>query len=193
MGFRLVIGTASLCVSLWAGPPVFAQSQVAIHPIKGYLVLNDTTYRLDGATLPHPDALCQSDSGNWRCGETAWTALQEHATSGRVDCRPLISLSASMSTTDTLPAECTVNGASLNAWLVRYGWALIDDSPAAPFQEEETLAQQEAIGIWRDGFMPPRKWRAAASSECNVCTARHESIVRSKETRQQTSANENAD
>ncbi len=193
MGFRLVIGTASLCVNLWAGPPVLAQSQVAIHPTKGYLVLNDTTYRLDGATLPHPDALCQSDSGNWRCGETAWTALQEHATSGRVDCRPLISLSASMSTTDALPAECTVNGASLNAWLVRYGWALIDDSPAAPFQEEETLAQQEAIGIWRDGFMPPRKWRAAASSECNVCTARHESIVRSKETRQQTSANENAD
>ena len=193
MRFRSVIGTVSLWAGLGLGISAYGESSVAVHSAKGVLILNETAYRLDGASLPQPDALCEANSGTWRCGETAWTALQEHATSGRVDCRPLVSLSVSMSTTDTLPAECTVNGASLNAWLVRYGWALADDSPAAPFQEEETQAQQEALGIWRDGFMPPQKWRAAASSECNVCTARHESIVRSKEARQQTSANENAD
>ena len=94
---------------------------------------------------------------------------------------------------DSLQAECTLNGASVNAWLVRYGWALADDSLAAPFHEEEAQAQQEALGIWRNGFLPPRKWRAVASSECNVCSDRHESILRSKETRQQTSANGDAD
>ena len=150
-------------------------------------MLDETPYRLVGASLPHPDALCQGNSDTWRCGETAWTTLQDRVSRGRINCRPLVSLSASVSITEPLPAECTLDGASLNAWLVRYGWALADDSPAAPFQEEEAQARQEALGIWRDGFMPPLEWRAAASLECDVCSARHESIVRSKETRQRKS------
>ena len=193
MRFRLVIGAASLCAGMALTIPASGETAVAVHPARGVLILDDTAYRLDGASLPQPDALCQTNSDTWRCGEAAWTALQNHVTSGRIDCRPLVSLSASTSTMDSLRAECTLNGASLNTWLVRYGWALADDSPAAPFQEEEMQAQQEALGIWRDGFMPPPEWRAAASSECNVCSARHESIVRSKEKRQQTSGSQNAD
>ena len=193
MRFRSVICAASLCAGMALTVSASGETAVAVHPVKGVLILDETAYRLDGASLPHPDALCKANSGTWRCGETAWTTLQNHVMSGRVDCRPLVSLSASSSTTDSLPAECTLNGASVNAWLVRYGWALADDSPAAPFQEEEAQAQREALGIWRDGFMPPRKWRTKASSECNVCSARHESILRAKETRQKASADGNAD
>ena len=162
MRFRSVIGAASLCAGMALTVPASGESVVAVHPAKGVLMLDETVYRLDGASLPHPDALCKANSGTWRCGETAWTTLQDRATSGRGDCRPLVSLSVSTSTTDILRAECTLNGASLNAWLVRYGWALANESPAAPFQEEERQAQQEALGIWRDGFMPPPEWRAAA-------------------------------
>ena len=187
MRFRSVICAASLCAGMALTVSASGETAVAVHPVKGVLILDETAYRLDGASLPHPDALCKANSGTWRCGETAWTTLQNHVMSGRVDCRPLVSLSASTSTTASLPAECTLNGASLNTWLVRHGWALADDSPAAPFQEEEMQAQQEALGIWRDGFMPPLEWRAAASLECDVCSARHESIVRSKETRQRKS------
>ena len=193
MWFRSVIGAASLCAGLGSAVPVYGESSVVVHPAKAVLMLDQTAYRLAGASLPHPDALCQANSGTWRCGEAAWATLQSHVTSGRIDCRPLVSLSASTSTTDSLPAECALDGVSLNTWLVRYGWALADDSPAAPFQEEEMQAQQEALGIWRDGFLPPRQWRATAPSECNVCSARHESILRSKETRQQASANGDAD
>lgn len=193
MRFRLVIGAAGLCAGLWVGVPAFGQPSVVVHPALGALILDDTAYHLDSATLPRPDALCQGNGVTWRCGETAWTTLQDRVSRGRINCRPLVSLSASVSITEPLPAECTLDGTSLNAWLVRYGWALADDSPAAPFQEEEAQARQEALGIWRDGFMPPREWRAAASLECDVCSARHESIVRSKEARQQTSANGNAD
>ena len=193
MLFRFVIVGASLCVGLWMGDPAFGQSSVAVHPAKGVLILDDTVYHLDSATLPRPDALCQGNGVTWRCGETAWTTLQDRVSRGRINCRPLVSLSASVSITEPLPAECTLDGASLNAWLVRYGWALADDSPAAPFQEEEAQARQEALGIWRDGFMPPLEWRAAASSECDVCSARHESIVRSKETRQRKSTAGDAD
>jgi hypothetical protein len=193
MRFRLAIGAASLCAGLWMEAPAYGESSVIVHPARGVLILNNTAYRLDGASLPRLDALCQANSGTWRCGETAWAALQDRVTRGRIDCNPLISLSASTSAAENLPAECTVDGTSLNAWLVRYGWALADDSPAAPFQEEEAQARQEALGIWRDGFIPPWEWRAAASSECNVCNARHESIVRSKETRQQKSTAGDAD
>ena len=193
MRFRSVIGAASLCAGLGLTVPASGESAVAVHPEKGVLILDETAYRLDGASLPHPDAHCKANSGTWRCGETAWTTLQNHVTSGRVECKPLVSLSASTPTTDGLRAECTLNGASLNAWLVRSGWALTDDSPAAAFQEEETQAQQESLGIWHDGFMPPLEWRDSASSECNVCSARHESIVRSKEKQQQKSNSQSAD
>ena len=193
MRFRSVIGTVSLWAGLGLGISAYGESSVIVHPARGVLILNNTAYRLDGASLPRLDALCQANSGTWRCGETAWAALQDRVTRGRIDCNPLISLSASTSAAENLPAECTVDGTSLNAWLVRYGWALADDSPAAPFQEEEAQARQEALGIWRDGFMPPLEWRAAASLECDVCSARHESIVRSKEARQQTSTEGNAD
>ena len=193
MRFRSVIGAASLCAGMALTVSASGETAVAVHPVKGVLILDDTAYRLDGASLPHPDALCQTNSDTWRCGEAAWTALRNHVTSGRIDCRPLVSLSASTSTMDSLRAECTLNGASLNAWLVRSGWALTDDSPAAAFQEEETQAQQESLGIWHDGFMPPLEWRDPASSECNVCSARHESIVRSKEKQQQKSNSQSAD
>ncbi len=193
MGFRLVIGTAWLCISLWAGTPVFAQSKVVLHPTKGFLVLNDTAYRLDGATLPHSDALCQSDNGNWRCGEAAWQALSERVTRGKIECVALVSLSTSVSTADGAPAECALDGESLNAWLVRYGWAIIDNSSGAPFQEEETLAPQEALGIWRGGFIPPNNWRASGPSDCSVCGARHESIIRARERHQQNASGSNTD
>jgi len=193
MRFRLVMGVASVCAGMALTVPASGETTVAVYPVKGVLMLDETAYRLESASLPQPNALCQGNSGTWRCGEAAWTTLQDRVSRGSINCRPLVSLSASVSITGPLPAECTLDGASLNAWLVRYGWALADDSPAAPFQEEEAQAQQEALGIWRDGFMPPRKWRTKASSECNVCSARHESILRAKETRQQTSANGDAD
>ena len=191
MGFPLFIGTASLCVSFWVAFPLFAQSLVTVYPEGGLITLGEDAYRLDGSTLPHPDALCQSHNGDWQCGEAAWQTLTVRVRNGTLECTPLISLSASA--TEGLPAECTLDGESLNAWLVRQGWALTDDSPAAPFQTEEALAQHEALGIWRDGFSPPLNWRTVGAVDCNVCSARHESIIRSREQRQQDTAGQSAD
>jgi len=185
MGFRLTIGAVSLCAGLWAELPALAHSSVAVDPGKGVLILNDTAYRLDGATLPHPDALCQNSNNDWPCGKAAWQILADRVIQGTLECSPLVSLSTSASTTGSLPAECTLDGESLNATLVRYGWALTNASPAAPFQKEEALAREEALGIWRDGFVPPDNWRRSDTSDCGVCSARHESIVRSRERHQQ--------
>ena len=185
MGFRLFIGAASLCASFLAALAVFAQSPVTVNSAKGYLILGEATYHLDGATLPHPDALCRSHNGDWQCGEAAWQTLADRVIQGTLECSPLVSLSASASTAGSLPAECTLDGESLNATLVRYGWALTNATPAAPFQEEEALAREEALGIWRNGFVPPDNWRTSDVSGCDVCSTRHESIVRSRERHQQ--------
>ena len=191
MGFHLIIGAVSLCVAFWSTTPSHAQPLATVYPEGGLIALGEDAYRLDGATLPHPGALCQSHNGDWQCGDAAWQSLTVRVRNGTLECTPLISLSASA--TESLPAECTLDGESLNAWLVRQGWALTDDSPAAPFQEEETLAQEEALGIWRDGFSPPLNWRTAGAVDCNVCSARHESIVRSREQRQQDTAGQSTD
>ena len=185
MGFRLFIGAASLCASFLAALAVSAQSPVTVNSAKGYLILGETAYHLDGATLPRPDALCQSNNNDWPCGKAAWQTLTDRVIQGALECSPLVSLLTSASIADSLPAECTLDGESLNATLVRYGWALTNASPAAPFQEEEELAREEALGIWRDGFVPPDNWRRSDASDCDVCSARHESIVRSRERHQQ--------
>ena len=184
MGFRLFIGAASLCASFLAALAIFAQSPVTVNSAKGYLILGETAYHLDGATLPHPDALCQNSNNDWPCGKAAWQILADRVIQGTLECSPLVSLSTSASTEGSLSAECTLNGESLNATLVRYGWALTNASPAAPFQKEEALAREEALGIWHDGFVPPDNWRKSDASDCGVCSARHESIVRSRERHQ---------
>ncbi|HCX87412.1 MAG TPA: hypothetical protein DG761_05265 [Gammaproteobacteria bacterium] len=191
MGFRLFIGSVSLCVAFWATALSHAQPLVTVYPEGGLIALGEDVYRLDGSTLPHPDALCRGHNGDWQCGEAAWQALAVRVRNGTLECAPLIPFSASA--TEGLPAKCTLDGESLNAWLVRQGWALTDDTPAAPFQAEEALAQQEALGIWRGGFRPPQNWRAAGSGDCSVCSARHESIVRSREQRQQSAGEQNTD
>ena len=166
-----------------------AQNTIEIQPDKGLLVIDGHPFVLQGSTVIGLDHTCRTSAGDWSCGQAAWRALEDRARRDVITCTPSVSLTGS--TTAPVPAECTVNNANLNAWLVRRGWALSDNTPSALFVSEENAAQAEQLGIWRDGFIPPSHWRALAT-ECSACSARHQSIVRTRELRQQSSPASNS-
>jgi hypothetical protein len=167
-----------------------AQNTIELQPDKGLLVIDSRPFTLQGSTVIDPDHTCRTPTGDWTCGQAAWRALEGRARNGVITCTPLVSLMDS--TTAPVLAECTVNNENLNAWLVRHGWALSDNTPSALFVSEEKAAQTEQLGIWRGGFVPPSHWRAQDVTECNACTARHQSIVRARELRQQSSPANNS-
>ena len=162
-----------------------AQNTIELQPDKGLLLIDGHPFVLEGSTVIGLDYTCRTSTGDWACGQAAWRALKDRARSGVITCTPLVSLTDS--TTAPVLAECAVNNENLNAWLVRHGWALSDNAPSALFVSEENAAQAEQVGIWRGGFVPPSDWRARGATECNACNARHQSIVRTRELRQQSS------
>lgn len=167
-------------------PVVYLTAQAqSIQPAEGLIEVNGIAYRLDGANLPAADAVCKDSDGEWPCGKAAWQALRTKLSEDSVHCQVLITIGSTAN--DFLPAECTVGETdSLNAWLVREGWALAGRADSAPFRSEETLAQTEGLGLWRGGFHPPEAWRGTPAQDCSVCSARHQSVIRTRNLRQQT-------
>jgi len=166
-----------------------AQNTIELQPDKGLLVIDGHPFVLQGSTVIGPQRTCRTSTGDWSCGQAAWRALEERVRSGIIICTPLLPLTGSAA---AVSAECAVDNENLNAWLVRRGWALSDDTPSALFVSEENAAQAEQAGIWRGGFVPPSDWRAQGATECNACSARHQSIVRTRELRQQSSPTNNS-
>ena len=120
----------------------------------------------------------------WQCGVKAQQALAKRLDESGLQCKVLISLSSSGGTSDT--AECWINSDNLNVWLVAQGWALTDGTEQAAFRAAEQSARSKQIGLWRGGFIPPESWRPApadSTAECSVCTARHRSIIRTRDKR----------
>ncbi|HCV21609.1 MAG TPA: hypothetical protein DF863_09165 [Gammaproteobacteria bacterium] len=151
-------------------------------PASGLIAVQNHTLSLHGIRVIEPGQLCLGASSNWACGDAAWQALSEHLGKALVHCELLLSLANRSGGFEF--ADCRVNGGSLNAWLVIQGWALPGAEPESSYAAEERRAQLNQAGLWRDGFKPPAAWRwrsPAAVDQCSVCTARHRSIIRSRD------------
>ena len=152
---------------------------------QGALRDGNTNYQLDGSTLPPADGVCLNQGQAWGCGASAWDALERHLQEFSVECRPLVAIQSSENA--NLSAQCSVSGSSLNAQLIREGWALADNRVGAIYLEEEAAAQKAQLGIWRGGFEPPDTWRASSKENCSVCALRHQSLIDSRDKRKQAS------
>jgi len=129
---------------------------------------------------------CLDGNKFWQCGVKAQQALARRLDESGLQCKVLISLSSSGGTRDT--AECWINSDNLNVWLVAQGWALTDGTEQAAFRVAEQSARSKQIGLWRGSFIPPKSWRPApvgSTADCSVCTARHQSIMRTRDKRQE--------
>ena len=190
------MATALMCrlsMSLWIGLAAIvlaalmtgtAQTAEPAHtlPGNGLLRIGDQLISLYGISLPAPGQVCENDNVLWPCGTIAWQALDQHLLNSKLDCVYLPLLGSSGGT--TLTAECWIGERNLNRWLVESGWALTVGDTESVYHADERLAQQNNLGLWRGGFIPPNTWRPAGLGEdaaCSVCTARHQSMVRTRE------------
>ncbi len=155
-------------------------------PDNGLLRIGDQLISLYGVSLPKPSQVCEDGEAPWPCGAIAWQALDQHLLNSKLDCvyLPLLGSSGGI----TLTAECWIGERNLNRWLVESGWALTVDDTESIYHADERLAQRNKFGLWRGGFIPPDTWRPTGLGEnaaCSVCTARHQSMVRTREKKRQ--------
>ena len=175
-------GLAVIClVALMTGTGQAAEPAHTL-PNNGQLRVGGQVVSLYGINLPAPDQVCEDGGVPWPCGTIAWQTLDQHLLNSRLDCVYLPLLGSSEDT--TLAAECWIGEQNLNRWLVQSGWALTAGDTESVYHANERLAQQNNLGLWRGSFMPPDTWRPArlgGNTTCSVCTARHQSIVRTHE------------
>jgi endonuclease YncB( thermonuclease family) len=123
--------------------------------------------RLDSIDAPEDDQLCQRDGRPWRCGDRSAEALRALA-----EGREVICITDGTDRYRRILAECwagepdTISGTSLNAVMVRAGWALdYVQYSKGRHATEQLQAEIEGIGLWSSAFIPPWEWRAAKRAQ----------------------------
>jgi endonuclease YncB( thermonuclease family) len=116
--------------------------------------------RFRGIDAPESAQLCKTAAGRAsRCGAASAKALASYlAASSPVRC--------TVSGTDQYGrsvADCVrAHGGNVSAWLVRNGYAL--DWPrysGGAYDQYQTAAKKERVGLWQGEFQNPWDWRAA--------------------------------
>jgi endonuclease YncB( thermonuclease family) len=108
--------------------------------------------RLDGIEAPPAELVCRDGAWQYRCGDDARRALDDAIGRGALDClaRP------------TDDAVCRNDqGMDIAALQVENGWAVVDLRQSSRYFAEQTRAQQEGRGLWRNDFARPETWRLA--------------------------------
>ena len=150
----------------------------------GYLYSADQPFRLYGIQVIDHGRQCIANEQMWACGKAAHQALLNYFEKESLVC--VLLPAGNGPDADPPAAECFLGTHSVNAQLVADGWALTAADIPAPYREEALAARQNGEGIFRGGFVPPDKWRpkfGAQLEDCNVCTARHQSLIRAHEKR----------
>jgi endonuclease YncB( thermonuclease family) len=122
--------------------------------------------RLDSIDAPETDQLCQREGRPWLCGDGSTEALRMLAEGREVVC-----ITSGIDRYRRILAECWAGepdpiAASLNAAMVRQGWALDYTKYSKGRHATEQLeAEIEGVGIWSSAFIPPWEWRAAKRAQ----------------------------
>lgn len=124
------------------------------------LQIADITYRLDGIDAPEFDQMCIDDHADpWACGLEARDQLTKLIAGRGVQCRDL---GPDKTFNKWHLGICNVDGEadSLNQLLVRRGYALnAEPSGKGRFNDDETGAKNNALGLWKGCFAAPQAFR----------------------------------
>lgn len=121
--------------------------------------------RLWGIDAPESAQQCTGKDGRtWPCGRRSAAALDGYLLEKTVRCQP--------KDTDRygrVAAECFVQGASVNRWMVRSGWAVAYRQYATAFIADEADARQHQRNLWQGPFQMPADYRRSKRDQA----ARH--------------------
>jgi endonuclease YncB( thermonuclease family) len=114
-----------------------------------------TKIRLQGIDAPETDQLCLDRLGKrWTCGIEARDRLAQKAGGKVWTCR-----TDSIDRYGRALATCEVEGANINRWLVREGWAMSFVRYSHIYDADEHAARQAQAGLWSGAFIAPWDWR----------------------------------
>lgn len=119
------------------------------------LEINGVRIRLEGIDAPETAQSCgRRWLGQWSCGRSAVTALEELTLGKQVDCTP-----QGLDKYGRTLAICHVQGRDINAEMVRRGmaWAFVKFSNR--YVKEEAEARAVKAGIWQGPATPAWYWR----------------------------------
>jgi len=119
------------------------------------ITVANTKIRLVGIDAPETDQICLNGQGaKWTCGIAARDRLSAIIGAREITCR--------LSDVDRYGRSlgtCYVDGADLNAWMVREGWALAFVRYSQVYAPDEAAARVNERGLWRGAFVAPWDWR----------------------------------
>lgn len=130
--------------------------------------LHGERIRLDGIDAPESWQRCEDSSGKpYRCGKAAAEALDRFLAASR----PTTCVITDTDRYGRFVARCQrADGKSVNAWLVRNGWALDwAKYSGGDFAADEKAAKTEKRGIWQGRFQTPCEARAARAKREPRC------------------------
>jgi len=112
--------------------------------------------RLEGIDAPEWDQSCLDGKGRaWSCGREATLELTGLLRGRELTCKP-----QGLDRYRRVLAVCSLSdGADINGWMVRQGWAVISGY-ASSYRSEQDEAKAGKRGIWAGTFDLPRDWRA---------------------------------
>ncbi|MBF0355973.1 MAG: thermonuclease family protein [Alphaproteobacteria bacterium] len=115
--------------------------------------------RLFGIDAPEKRQSCQSDNGDWPCGQMATAELSRNLLGRTVVCTE-----HGRDRYKRMIATCQVGIEDIGAWMVGQGWALAYQHYSTAYLPQEEHARAAGIGIWKGTFTNPWDWRKARRS-----------------------------
>jgi len=134
------------------------------------LVLNGTTYRINGIDAPESGQKCKSERGkDWACGDAATNLLYELTLNRKVTCNKL-----ALDPYNRIVARCFADGTDVARNMVANGraWAFLKFSDE--YEADEKRAKKAGLGIWRGPSQPAwdyraKRWDTAAQTAPKGC------------------------
>lgn len=121
------------------------------------LAVNQKRVRLWGIDAPESAQQCADSRGrSWPCGRRAANALDGHLQGRTVRC-----VQRDVDRYGRSVAECFVQGESVNAWMVRSGWAVAYREYATAYVGAEQQAKAGKRNLWQGAFQMPADYRRA--------------------------------
>jgi len=113
--------------------------------------------RLEAIDAPELEQTCTDAQGRpWACGTVAAEELRRFIKGHALTCEP-----TRLDQYQRVLATCLrPDGANVNAWMVREGWALAFRTTRR-YRAEEDDAKAARRGLWAGTFTPPWEWRDA--------------------------------
>jgi len=145
----------SVVLALW---PWFAQSKTIMghaHVIDAdTLWIGQKKVRLIGVDAPESNQVCRRNGGDWYAGQDATSWLRQWIEGSRVTCEV-----ENKGRYGRWLGTCFYGEYTINAEVVRAGWAEAYTEYSMQYVMQELLARIEGIGIWSGHCMSPSQWR----------------------------------